>query len=36
VNEFTRYLGEDGYGAVEALLGRAHAAGLTPSAPAVR
>lgn len=36
VNEFTRDLGEDGYGAVEALLGRAHAAGLTPSAPAVR
>jgi 1,4-dihydroxy-6-naphthoate synthase len=36
VNEFTRDLGEDGYGAIESLLGRAHAAGLTPSAPPVR
>ena len=30
VNEFTEDLGEAGYGAVEALLGRAAAAGLTP------
>jgi 1,4-dihydroxy-6-naphthoate synthase len=36
VNEFTRELGEDGYGAIEALLARAHAAGLTPSNPPVR
>jgi 1,4-dihydroxy-6-naphthoate synthase len=36
VNEFTRELGAEGYAAVEALLGRAHAAGLTPSNPAVR
>ena len=34
VNEFTRDLGEEGYAAVEALLGRAHAAGLHPSVPA--
>lgn len=36
VNEFTRDLGEEGYAAIEALLTRAYAAGLTPSAPAVR
>lgn len=36
VNEFTRELGGDGYGAIEALLGRAYAAGLTPANPAVR
>ena len=36
VNEFTRDLGEEGYAAIEALLTRAHAAGLTPSVPAVR
>ena len=36
VNEFTRDLGEDGYRAIESLIGRAHAAGLTPSTPAVR
>jgi 1,4-dihydroxy-6-naphthoate synthase len=36
VNEFTRDLGEEGYAAAEALLTRAHAAGLTPSAPALR
>ena len=31
VNEFTRDLGEEGYGAIEELLGRAHAAGLVPA-----
>jgi 1,4-dihydroxy-6-naphthoate synthase len=36
VNEFTRDLGEEGYAAVATLLERAHAAGLTPSAPALR
>jgi 1,4-dihydroxy-6-naphthoate synthase len=36
VNDFTRDLGEEGYAAAEALLGRAHAAGLTPSAPPLR
>ncbi len=36
VNEFTRELGEEGYAAVSALLDRAHAAGLTPSSPALR
>lgn len=36
VNEFTRDLGEEGYAAAEALLVRAHAEGLTPSAPALR
>ncbi|MGH8959952.1 MAG: 1,4-dihydroxy-6-naphthoate synthase [Jatrophihabitantaceae bacterium] len=36
VNEFTRELGEDGYAAIEALLGRAHAEGLTPSNPTLR
>jgi 1,4-dihydroxy-6-naphthoate synthase len=30
VNKFTRDLGEEGYAAVEALLTRAQAAGLTP------
>jgi 1,4-dihydroxy-6-naphthoate synthase len=33
VNEFTRELGEEGYAAAEALLGRAYQAGLTPSNP---
>jgi 1,4-dihydroxy-6-naphthoate synthase len=33
VNEFTRDLGEEGYAAVEALLTRAQAAGLTPELP---
>jgi 1,4-dihydroxy-6-naphthoate synthase len=36
VNEFTRDLGDEGYAAVSALLDRAHAAGLTPSSPALR
>jgi 1,4-dihydroxy-6-naphthoate synthase len=36
VNEFTRELGEEGYAAVESLLARAHAAGLTPANPALR
>jgi 1,4-dihydroxy-6-naphthoate synthase len=36
VNEFTRDLGEEGYAAAEALLGRAHAAGLTPTNPSLR
>jgi 1,4-dihydroxy-6-naphthoate synthase len=36
VNEFTRDLGEEGYAAVETLLGRAAAEGLTPGNPAVR
>ena len=36
VNEFTRDLGEEGYAAVEALLGRAASAGLTPANPPVR
>ncbi|MCW2495928.1 1,4-dihydroxy-6-naphthoate synthase [Jatrophihabitans sp.] len=36
VNEFTRDLGEDGYAAVEALLGRAHKEGLIPADPAIR
>lgn len=31
VNEFTRDLGDEGYGAIEELLGRAHAAGLVPA-----
>jgi 1,4-dihydroxy-6-naphthoate synthase len=35
VNEFTRDLGEEGYAAVAALLGRAHAAGLTPLNPKI-
>jgi len=33
VNEFTRELGDEGYAAVDALLGRAHRAGLTPPVP---
>jgi 1,4-dihydroxy-6-naphthoate synthase len=36
VNEFTRDLGEEGYAAAEALLGRAHRAGLTPTNPRLR
>ena len=36
VNEFTRSLGDEGYAAAEALLGRAFRAGLTPAAPALR
>ena len=36
VNEFTRDLGEPGYAAVNALLGRAFDAGLTPRNPALR
>jgi 1,4-dihydroxy-6-naphthoate synthase len=36
VNEFTRDLGDEGYAAAEALLDRAHAAGLTPSSPPLR
>jgi 1,4-dihydroxy-6-naphthoate synthase len=36
VNEFTRDLGDEGYAAAGALLDRAHAAGLTPSSPALR
>jgi 1,4-dihydroxy-6-naphthoate synthase len=36
VNEFTRDLGDEGYAAVDALLGRAHKEGLTPSAPILR
>jgi 1,4-dihydroxy-6-naphthoate synthase len=36
VNEFTRELGDEGYAAAEALLGRAHRAGLTPDAPRLR
>jgi 1,4-dihydroxy-6-naphthoate synthase len=34
VNEFTEDLGTEGYAAIDALLGRAAAAGLTPPAPA--
>jgi 1,4-dihydroxy-6-naphthoate synthase len=36
VNEFTRDLGEDGYAAAEALLTRAHEAGLTPGNASLR
>ena len=36
VNEFTRDLGDDGYAAVYALLGRAFDAGLTPRNPSLR
>ena len=36
VNDYTRDLGLDGYTAAETLLARAHAAGLTPSAPPLR
>ncbi len=36
VNEFSRDLGPDGYGAAEALLSRAYAEGLVPSDPPLR
>jgi 1,4-dihydroxy-6-naphthoate synthase len=36
VNEFTRELGDEGYAAAEALLDRAHKAGLTPASPQLR
>jgi 1,4-dihydroxy-6-naphthoate synthase len=36
VNEFTADLGDEGYAAVDALLGRAAAAGFTPPLPALR
>ncbi len=36
VNEFTRELGEEGYAAADALLTRAHVAGLTPAVPKLR
>jgi 1,4-dihydroxy-6-naphthoate synthase len=36
VNEFTRDLDDEGYAAVEALLARAHAAGLVPTNPKLR
>jgi 1,4-dihydroxy-6-naphthoate synthase len=36
VNAFTKDLGEEGYAAAEALLARAHAAGLTPTSPRLR
>ena len=36
VNDFTRDLGEEGFRAIDVLLTRAHAAGLTPSVPALR
>lgn len=36
VNDFTRDLGDEGYAAADALFSRAHAAGLTPNAPALR
>ncbi|MDT4997805.1 MAG: 1,4-dihydroxy-6-naphthoate synthase, partial [Pseudonocardiales bacterium] len=36
VNEFTRDLGEEGYAAAQALLARAHAAGLSPPVPPLR
>ncbi|HKC28478.1 MAG TPA: 1,4-dihydroxy-6-naphthoate synthase [Jatrophihabitans sp.] len=36
VNDFTRELGDEGYAAAEALLTRAHGAGLTPSNPRLR
>lgn len=36
VNEFTRDLGDEGYAAAEALLTRAHRAGLTPEAQPLR
>ena len=36
VNEFTEDLGDDGYAAVEALLARAHTAGLVPPTPPLR
>jgi 1,4-dihydroxy-6-naphthoate synthase len=36
VNEFTRELGEEGYGAASALLDRAYKEGLVPSSPPLR
>lgn len=36
VNEFTRDLGEEGYAAAQALLTRAHRAGLAPACPPLR
>jgi 1,4-dihydroxy-6-naphthoate synthase len=36
VNEFTRDLGDEGYAAAEALLRRAHNAGLIPASPPLR
>jgi 1,4-dihydroxy-6-naphthoate synthase len=36
VNSFSRELGEEGYAAIEELLGRAHAAGLVPAAGQLR
>jgi 1,4-dihydroxy-6-naphthoate synthase len=36
VNEFTHDLGDEGYAAAQALLDRAHKAGLTPSNPRLR
>jgi len=36
VNEFTRDLGDEGYAAVETLLGRAHREGLIPARPIIR
>jgi 1,4-dihydroxy-6-naphthoate synthase len=36
VNEFTRDLGAEGYAAIEALLTRSAAAGLTPPCPPLR
>jgi 1,4-dihydroxy-6-naphthoate synthase len=36
VNSFSRELGEEGYGAITELLGRAHAAGLVPEIGALR
>jgi 1,4-dihydroxy-6-naphthoate synthase len=36
VNEFTRDLGDEGYAAAEALLGRAFKEGLTPTSPKLR
>ena len=36
VNEFTRDLGEEGYEAIDTLLGRAHREGLTPARPVLR
>jgi 1,4-dihydroxy-6-naphthoate synthase len=36
VNNFTEDLGDEGYAAIEALLGRAHTAGLVPAVPPLR
>ncbi len=36
VNEFTRDLGDEGYGAISALLDRAYQGGLTPTSPRLR